>query len=99
MNKFREKIKKGNWHWIEETCGVILPRVPFREMVLCLSEFLDFSIFGENKLGRQPGHSWQGPFFFSKKTRPLSKKHVYCCFGVFYFFKLRLFVLIVDGSY
>ncbi len=50
MNKFREKNKKGDWHWIEKTCGVILPRVPFRKMVLFLSEFLDFLIFGENNL-------------------------------------------------
>ena len=78
-----KKLIKGDWHWIEKTCGVILPRVPFREMVLFLSEFLEFWIFGENKLGRQPGHSWQGPFFFFKKTRPLSNKQVYCGFGVF----------------
>ena len=63
MNKFREQIKKGDWHSIEKPCGVILPFVPFREMVFFLSEFLEFGIFGENQLGRQPGHSWQGPFF------------------------------------
>ena len=88
MNKLRVKIKKGDWHWIEKPCGVILPLVPFRKMVFFLSEFLEFWIFGETQLGRQPGHSWQGPFF-SKKRRPLSKKHVYCCFGVLFLIGFR----------
>ena len=30
-----------DWGWIEDVCGVILPRVPFRKMVLFLSEFTD----------------------------------------------------------
>ena len=38
-----------DWRGIEETCGVILPRVPFRKMVLCLSEFLDLVCFFENR--------------------------------------------------
>ena len=51
MNEFRETNKKGDWHWIEKTCGVILPRVPFRKMVLFLSEFFECWMFGEKPFG------------------------------------------------
>ena len=71
-----------------------MPRVPFREVVLFLSEFFEIYIFGGNKLGRRCRASRAGAFsFLQTKTRPLSKKHVYCCFGFFFVEKLRICVL------
>ena len=60
-------------------------------MVLFLSEFLGFLIFGENKLWRQPGHSWQGLFFFfQKNTSPFNKTRILLFWGIL-FFKIETF--------
>ena len=67
-------MNKGDWHWMEEACGVILPRVPFREMVLFLSEFLVFLFFVKTSSDDGVAVAWQGPFFlFKKNTSPFKK--------------------------
>ena len=72
----------------------------FRKMVLLLSEFLDFWIYGENQLGRRCRAFLAGAFLFCfLKHVPFQKNTYIAVLGYFIFFKLRLFVLIVDGSY
>ena len=71
-------MNEGDWRWIEETCGVILPRVPFRKMVLCWSEFLEFWICCKNTDGRRCRGCLAGAFSFSqkKKKSPFKKTRI-----------------------
>ena len=76
-------IKKKDWHWIEETCGVILPRVPFRKMVLFLSEFLDFLIFVKTSSDDNRGIPGRG--LKNKKEVPFQKNMYITVSGYFLF--------------
>ena len=68
MNEFREHTEKGDWHWMEKTCGVILPRVPFRKMVFFLSEFFEFGISCEINSDDNRGIPGRGLFLFGNNT-------------------------------
>ena len=49
------KNEKGDWHWIEKTCGGILPRVPFSENGNMLVQHIRF-LFVMQKVVRQYGN-------------------------------------------
>ena len=75
------KLEKGDWHWIEKTCGVILPRVHFREIVYFCQNSLILGFFVKTSSDDGVGHSWQG-FFFSEITRPWISGGIFWCFGI-----------------
>ena len=60
--------------WIDTIIGIILPRVK--------NEICGFCVKTRTVDGVR--HPWQG-LFFVKTTRPLSEKHVYCCFVLLIF--------------
>ena len=73
--------KKGDWHWIEKTCGVSLPRIPFRKMVSFVSEFLEFLFLVKTSSDDNRGIPGRG-LFFQKKHVPFQKNTHIEVFGV-----------------